>query len=399
MNIIFVCQRFYKTNPTSLCVWAVVKKLVELGHKCRIVTASGVVFDSCKSNELKNSSDLEPEKNVGRVKRVFNYISFYRTWPYEGEMFNENLYQQTKSEIDKLTPDVIITPYNYLDSVVVGHKIKEEYGTKILFIPYFLDGLLAGPSMWLMSKSEHDKRAIAVENQILSNADAIVMMKSAKTKYEKEKGNLNFCNKIVYLDLPLYEPRNSNSARSIFPSDQIILFFAGSMPKHIRNPKFFLQVFNGIKVPNIHFYIAGSSAYSKDLHKAAKKDSRIHILGLVPHEDVCNMQMEADVLVNIGNSLVNMMPSKVFEYMSTGKKIIMTYRLDNDPSVEYMNCYGRALMIDERNSIAEAVKETQRFIQDSDVSNNSICVEKLYDNTPDSFARMVENLYSLGHIR
>ena len=119
MNIIFVCQRFYKTNPTSLCVWAVVKKLVELGHKCRIVTASGVVFDSCKSNELKNSSDLEPEKNVGRVKRVFNYISFYRTWPYEGEMFNENLYQQTKSEIDKLTPDVIITPYNYLDSVVV----------------------------------------------------------------------------------------------------------------------------------------------------------------------------------------------------------------------------------------------------------------------------------------
>lgn len=399
MNIIFICQRFYKTNPTSLCVWAVVRKLVELGHNCRIISESGLVFDSSRPNELKNSSDLEPERVIGGVERVFNYISFYRTWPYEAQRFNEKLYQRTKSEIDKLTPDVIITPYNYLDSVVVGHKIKEEYGSKLLFVPYFLDGLLAGPSMWLMSKSEHDKRAIAVENQILSNADAIVMMKSAKTKYEKEKGKLNFYNKILYLDLPLYEPRNSNSVRSFFPSNQIILFFAGSMPKHVRNPKFFLQVFNGIEDPNIHFYIAGTSAYSKDLHKAAKKDSRIHLLGLVSHEDVCKMQLEADVLINIGNSLANMMPSKVFEYMSTGKKIIMTYRLDNDPSVDYMNNYGRALMIDERESIAEAVKKTHKFIQDSEVSNNTICVEKLYDNTPEAFAKMMEKLHSLGYIR
>jgi hypothetical protein len=54
-------------------------------------------------------------------------------------------------------------------------------------------------------------------------------------------------------------------------------------------------------------------------------------------------------------------------------------------------------MIDERKSIAEAVKETHKFIQDSEVSNNTICVEKLYDNTPEAFAKMMEKLYSLGY--
>ena len=57
--------------------------------------------------------------------------------------------------------------------------------------------------------------------------------------------------------------------------------------------------------------------------------------------------LEADVLINIGSSVDTMVPSKIFEYMATGKPIISFFRHDTEPSIHYLGHYPLTLLIKE----------------------------------------------------
>ena len=53
------------------------------------------------------------------------------------------------------------------------------------------------------------------------------------------------------------------------------------------------------------------------------------------------------MLVNIGNSVDNFMPSKIFEYISTGKPIINVYKIPECPTLKYLAEYPLALCVSE----------------------------------------------------
>ena len=55
-------------------------------------------------------------------------------------------------------------------------------------------------------------------------------------------------------------------------------------------------------------------------------------MGRVSHTVAIQYMSEADFLLNIGNSISSMVPSKIFEYISTGKPIISIYSNINDSS-------------------------------------------------------------------
>ena len=50
-----------------------------------------------------------------------------------------------------------------------------------------------------------------------------------------------------------------------------------------------------------------------------------------------------DVLINIGNSVLNQMPSKIFEYISSGKPIINVFKSPDCPTLKYLTRYPLAL--------------------------------------------------------
>ena len=62
------------------------------------------------------------------------------------------------------------------------------------------------------------------------------------------------------------------------------------------------------------------------------------------------MISNAQVLISIGNANTDMVPSKIFEYMATGKPIIHFYSTERDSCIQYYKKYPLSLLIKEDNS-------------------------------------------------
>lgn len=395
MDILVICETFTKTLPTSLCLTSVVNEAVNRGHRCRVVSASGVVYDSKVSSDYMNSRDLETKnaKNgvLMRFKKIITPFLRYCTWPDEPFSDLDSFYQTVAKEIDADRPDVVICSIGAQHNIRIGSRIKENY-PDIKYVPYFLDSIMGGAKLRIMPQKLHNMKALRYEDKYLKNAGSIVMMKYVEEKYRSLAQLPSYFNKIKFLDLPLYNPDNYSivAEHKHFAPDSINIFFAGSMPKNIRDPRFILSVFHRVQRPDLNLYIAGTSYYQEDLVNLAKVDSRVHLLGVTPHEKVLEMMNEADILLSIGNNLDCMIPCKIFEYMSTGKPILATYKRDTDPSIGYFRFYKNSLLLDEKADLDETSKRIESFIKRFKENNKQERVDALYNNTPTAFCEFIE---------
>ncbi len=65
----------------------------------------------------------------------------------------------------------------------------------------------------------------------------------------------------------------------------------------------------------------------RSLTKYVKKaGGRIIKHGLVDTNEIKTVLADADILVNVGNAVAEVKPSKTFEYISTGKPIVNFYQ-------------------------------------------------------------------------
>ncbi len=164
------------------------------------------------------------------------------------------------------------------------------------------------------------------------------------------------------------------------------------MPNNIRNPKVFIDIFSKIDSDKYHLYFAGSTDYEKLLSEAAANCNRIHLLGIIDHSMAEDMMKEADFLLNIGNSLSYMVPSKIFEYISYGKRIISTYRIDDDPCIPYLKKYPSSLLINEHEDCALSARRIVEFFESSP-NSCELDQAKFYKNTPIALYNSVNTLF------
>ena len=72
------------------------------------------------------------------------------------------------------------------------------------------------------------------------------------------------------------------------------------------------------------------------------------------------------VLVNIGNSMLNQVPSKLFEYISYGKPIVNICKNRNCPTLAYLEHYPYALnLFEEEGLLEEQRKMLLDFIEET----------------------------------
>ena len=79
---------------------------------------------------------------------------------------------------------------------------------------------------------------------------------------------------------------------------------------------------------------------------------RIYYAGYVEHERISGILEDADCLVILGVLSQTAISAKTYEYISYCKPIIMTYAIDEEPSVR-IEKYPLSYFIDERNDIDE----------------------------------------------
>ncbi|MDM0090585.1 MULTISPECIES: glycosyltransferase family 4 protein [unclassified Variovorax] len=106
-----------------------------------------------------------------------------------------------------------------------------------------------------------------------------------------------------------------------------------------------LDAFLAIENPNVELWICGAGGADRQVENAAARDGRIKFFGQIGREDAVAMQRKATFLINPrsseGEFTKYSFPSKVIEYFSSGRPVIM-YRLDGIPSEYYSYCFSPA---------------------------------------------------------
>ena len=68
-------------------------------------------------------------------------------------------------------------------------------------------------------------------------------------------------------------------------------------------------------------------------------------MGMLPPDKADSMLVQADVLVHMGNTTPEMLPSKILDYINTGKPIINLYQHDHCPTLSILDAYPLKLNI------------------------------------------------------
>ena len=404
-------------SASGICVQNVARELSARGHEIHILTKSpeynpkpylteyGARVHAVTSGWLDRVrwkyKDVDGlcGKAVCRLAVLLERVRVvlcYPTWPLKDFGFCRRLVKQAKKIAREEHVDIVIPSYNTIDSLIAAKSVKNEY-PKILYIPYMLDAFYGGQKPRLMSEDRKRKKALAWEKRLFARADGIVMMKPAQGAYARDGISPEYLARTVFLDLPMLHRRNL-PVETLRLTDRKVFLFAGSMPRNIRDPQFLLDVFRTAADSDWQLWFVGPSDFESVIDAAARSDSRIRRIGKVSYDQAVAYMASADFLVNIGNTLAYMVPSKIFEYMSFGKPMISTVKIPEDPCLPYLNLYEKALVLDEQGTVSENAEKLRRFVQtlEQDRSDRVTALTEpgmpLYANTPAAFADYIQSM-------
>jgi len=238
-------------------------------------------------------------------------------------------------------------------------------------------------------KRDSLKKKIKEENRVFKNCDHILTTKEIFTS-PKYSPMPKYSKKVSILFGTNFYDKTCEKKKS---GNEINVLFAGLCDRN-RSPEYLLKLWD--LMPNnfrLHMYARGmEDIIGSYTEKLAQK---LIFYGYVPYKEVEEAQKKADIFINIGNSVSNMVPSKIFDYMSYGRPIINIYSIDDDSVNPYFNKYPLALLIraDEKILEKNAKKLTEFCIE-----NKNNCVsfkeasEKLKEYTLKNITEKIYNL-------
>lgn len=128
------------------------------------------------------------------------------------------------------------------------------------------------------------------------------------------------------------------------PKDRINLLFTGWLYSDIRSPKYFLEL---AKHLDERFRIVFMGKECELLRERFDFDTQAEVVTLPnqPYQVALNAMADADILINIGNSVPVHMPSKTLEYINSRKPIMNFHKLSDCPTLHYTRRYPLCLNI------------------------------------------------------
>lgn len=171
--------------------------------------------------------------------------------------------------------------------------------------------------------------------------------------------------KLVEAEFPGITKRISANTEISFAPNKVNLLFAGNFYEKIRSPKYLLDLMD-VMPENICLTILGGvyGNFSADISSHINQlcgEGKLRMLSAVPATQARAAMEKADFLVNIGNLVDNQLPSKLFEYFSTGKPVIHLQQIPDCPCVPYLKRYENALILQEFVQVSANGKKLEEF--------------------------------------
>ena len=375
-NFIFLTNQYLpKPGATGLCVHQLAKELAKDNNVwtvCYEDEDDREVFDHVQIKKInvpfflrENNDKSNTARRIQHLGSLFGKALYFRQYPLRSRKLIKNYKKAIESIINSVGKATIIASYTPLEAVIAAKEIKDSHEDKVKIVYYSTDTLSNEQGNdGLLSAEYRTKCGIRWEKELFAKFDKILIMECHKAHYYTDTYK-EFFQKYEVVNFPLLT--NPAIQASKKEEERIRLVYAGTLYKQLRNPESMLNILVALsKKMEIEVYFLGGGDCEELLNKA-ERDSNgvVKYLGMQPHDIAMNYLAGADILLSIGNAESPMAPSKIYEYMSTGKPIIHTYTYEKDPCIEPLKKYGNALLI--RDGDRNPSSEIETFIKHSHV--------------------------------
>ena len=172
---------------------------------------------------------------------------------------------------------------------------------------------------------------------------------------------------------------------------RIRLLFCGWLYSDIRSPHDFLDIVSRL---DDRFEVTFMGKECELLRERFPIETKATIITLPnqPYDVALQAMADADVLINIGNSVTVHMPSKTLEYINTGKPMVNFYKLEGCPTLYYTKRYPLALNLYEGDKDPDAAaKRFTRFCEENvgNTVERSFIESEYAECTPEYIARKI----------
>ncbi len=175
-----------------------------------------------------------------------------------------------------------------------------------------------------------------------------------------------------------------------FDETKINLVFVGVFYEDIRNPVSLFEIISKTKNEDIVLNIVGGGCEEIVEEWAAKFPNKIIRHGYRSLEAALNAMQRADILVNVDNTAKNMLPSKVNDYISTGKPIVNLHPFEDNKTIEYFGKYQLHHNLYMGNICEKSIKAFEDFCIENKGKN--VDIEEIIENYKESTAEYVSAL-------
>jgi len=150
--------------------------------------------------------------------------------------------------------------------------------------------------------------------------------------------------------------------------------YFGVFTQGVRSPKNFMKYFKGTEEIQFHWYVNDDSKKEIIIHNY-NLDSIFH--PLVDRDDALKLMADSfHCLVSIGNLNTTQLPSKVIEYISTGKPVIHFCEVENDPVVNIAKDFDNLFIVSETTNKDKLLSQLTTFYKNVHTFNKDLFIEK-----------------------
>ena len=213
-----------------------------------------------------------------------------------------------------------------------------------------------------------------IQHEIMEQCDNVVMTGLIYND-TKEWETKEILNKITIVEFPKIEKPIMQPCDDdiVLDTTKINVVCTGSKNETVRNSEYTLKLCERLKDENVLFHFIG--------HGWCETEREVRgnciFYKARSHQAIRNLQLNADFLLNIGNVVINQLPSKVLEYISTGKPIINIIKSKNCPTIKLLERTD-SITVFEGDNLETSIARIKTFISVQHKENNFDEIEKQY---------------------
>lgn len=218
------------------------------------------------------------------------------------------------------------------------------------------------------------------------NKAKAIVMDDLIYKFYKQYASEDNLRKVVVARFPCVIDRKKTSSEGLLDKGTCNMVYVGRFYYKKRDPQFLFSLMNALQNKGIRLTIAGSYSYLKPSKEFidkyfSNKNPHISYLGVLSADKADALLEEADILVHIGNKVSDQMPSKILDYISTGKPIVNIYGIDDCPTLSYLEKYPWVLNVKDGEEITDSlVDKIYKFVQETAGKKMQFSdIEKIYE--------------------